>query len=184
VTASTRVLDLGGTPYFWQLAAGLNLPVPEVTVVNLLPPPGALPPRLHWVQADATRVPFADASFDVAFSNSVIEHLHNREAQAGFASEVRRVAPHRFVQTPSVRFPVEQHLWGLGVHWAPLAWRPHLMRWTTLAGLTARFDLPKCRAFSRELVLLDRSRLSALFPGDRIVVERLLGLEKSLIAVA
>ncbi|MCC7155912.1 MAG: class I SAM-dependent methyltransferase [Bryobacterales bacterium] len=183
IDASTRILDLGGTPYFWQLAGEIGLPAPAVTVLNLVPPAEPPPPGIRWVIGDAIKLPFQDSSFDVVFCNSLIEHLYTREAQQQLAGEIRRVASRYFVQTPSRYFPVEQHLMGLGVHWAPRSMRPALMRWTTLAGLTAKFDMQHCRDFSRELKLLGRRDLLALFPGSRIVVERFCGWEKSLIAV-
>lgn len=183
VTASTRILDLGGTPYFWRLAPEIGLAAPHVTIINIVPPAGLLPAAIRWVVADATRLPFADQSFDIVFCNSVIEHLYTSEAQLRLAEEIRRTAPRYFVQTPSRYFPVEQHLMGFGVHWAPRRWQPLLMRWTTLAGLTAKFDLALCREFSRELALLDRAQLASLFPGARLITERFCGLEKSLIAV-
>jgi predicted SAM-dependent methyltransferase len=183
VTEATRIVDLGGTPYFWNLAAGLGLPPAQVTIVNLFGPPPSLPAGVRWVTADATRLPFRDNAFDIVFCNSLIEHLHNSEAQQRLASEIRRVAGCYFVQTPSRRFPFEQHLWAVGVHWAPRRWQPALMRWTSLAGLTARFDRQKCEAFSQELCLLNAAELAALFPEASLRVEHFLGLEKSLLAL-
>ena len=183
VNGSSRILDLGGTPFFWRLAREIGLPAPRVTIVNLLSATEPLPAGIDWVVADGTELPFRNGAFDIVFCNSLIEHLYTTAAQRKLASEIMRVAPRYFVQTPSRRFPVEQHLMGLGVHWAPQSVRPALMRWTTLAGLTAKFDINRCREFSRELRLLDRDQLSALFPPARIVVERFWGWEKSLIAI-
>ena len=60
------------------------------------------------LEADGTQLPFGDGEFDVAFSNSVIEHVPP-ELQAKFASEVGRVADRYFVQTPNRYFPIEPH---------------------------------------------------------------------------
>src|SRR5438477_6967224 len=49
------------------------------------------------VQGDGTALVYTDRSFDVAFSNSVIEHIPHGQ-QAAFAAEVRRVATSYFVQ--------------------------------------------------------------------------------------
>lgn len=183
IESSTRVLDLGGTPYFWELAPKIGLPRPRVTILNLVAPGAVMPDGIECVIGDALQLPFRSMSFDVVFCNSVIEHLYSGENQRRLAAGIRRVARRYFVQTPSRVFPVEQHLMGIGVHWAPEPWQPALMRWTTLAGLTAKFDLDRCREFSRELKLLDRKQLAALFPDARIVVERFCGWEKSLIAL-
>lgn len=49
ITAQSRVLDIGGTPYFWHLAAELGLPLPKVTLLNLARQ--ASPPRLSPMPA-------------------------------------------------------------------------------------------------------------------------------------
>ena len=94
VTNETRVVDIGGTAFNWSL-----LPIkPRVTVVNVLPPPSDLPDYIvAWIQADARTLPFPDDAFDIAFSNSVIEHVGDWESQVAFAKEVHRVAPRHWV---------------------------------------------------------------------------------------
>lgn len=51
---------------------------------------------------------FDDRSFDVVFSNSVIEHVP-QERRAELAATVLRLAPSWWVQTPSKYFPIEAH---------------------------------------------------------------------------
>ena len=179
ITSSTRVLDVGGMPYFWQLARELQLPAPRVTIANLLPSPGGMP----WVQADGRVLPFADDSFDVVFCNSVIEHVGGPEHQRALAREITRVAPRYFVQTPSRRFPVEQHLVTFGLHWLPKQQQKRWMRPLSLAGTEGRLPQDVLERFLDDLNLLNRAELAALFPDAEIRVERWLGLEKSLLAV-
>src|SRR3954471_2511050 len=69
----TTILDVGGTDSIWQSAPVL----PRVTLVNLQPPARELD-AFTYVTTDATTLPFEDRSFDVCFSNSVIEHLGTR----------------------------------------------------------------------------------------------------------
>ena len=91
-----RVLDLGGTPTIWE---HVSVPL-EIMLLNL---PGAISlgmsaslqsPRLrhhtfHAVEGDACNViQFSDHSFDLVFSNSVIEHVGPPPMQAKFAHEV------------------------------------------------------------------------------------------------
>ncbi len=45
-------------------------------------------------------LPFKDKSYDIVFSNSVIEHVGNLEKQKQFADEVQRVGKSYFIQTP------------------------------------------------------------------------------------
>ena len=119
ITAATRVLDIGGTPECWQLLAIR----PRVTLLNTPRAKGELGGAESWVAGDGRALPFRDAAFDVVFSNSVIEHVGDRESQRRFAREVVRVGRSYWVQTPNRWFPVEQHLLTPVVHWLPRPWQ-------------------------------------------------------------
>ena len=60
--------------------------------------------------------------FDLAYANSVIEHVAPLR-RASFAAELRRVARGWYVQTPARSFPVEPHSLLPGAHWLPVALR-------------------------------------------------------------
>ena len=78
---------------------------------------------------DATNLSeLPDGSFDVVFSNSVIEHLETFERQAAMAAEVRRLAPIYWVQTPNFWFPVEPHFLTPAWHWLPMGLRVAMLR--------------------------------------------------------
>jgi len=183
ITQDTRVLDLGGTLYWWKLAEELGLPIPQVTIVNLSPPPAGLIPRVRWLRADARALPFKAGSFDVAFSNSLIEHLHTLDGQARFAAEVRRVAARWWVQTVDFRFPVEPHYIAPIIHWLPLRVRRRVIRWCTPWGWIEQPTPERCDEVAREIRIMHLPELRRLFPGSRIVVERFLALPKSIIAI-
>jgi hypothetical protein len=51
----------------------------------------------------------ADKSFDLVFSNSVIEHLFSIQNQQKMANEVKRVGKNYYIQTPNKFFPIEPH---------------------------------------------------------------------------
>jgi SAM-dependent methyltransferase len=112
VTPETRIVDIGcGGHGLIALAPQLN--VVGVDLVDRPEYPGTL------VRADATdRLPFEDDEFDLAYSNSVIEHIAP-ERRARFASELRRVARGWYVQTPAVGFPIEPHSLLPFPHWLP-----------------------------------------------------------------
>jgi len=179
IGSETRVVDIGGMPYFWQLASQLGLPAPRVTIVNLLPPSGELPSNVAWIRGDGRALPFRDMAFDAAFCNSVIEHVAEQPAMA---REIARVAARYFVQTPSRRFPIEQHLVTVGLHWLPVRQQKRWMRFS-LARINGRLPLAVMERFLDDLHLLDRRGLAALFPDAEIRVERFLGMEKSLLAI-
>ncbi len=180
-SASTRVLDVGGTAYNWQLLGSSA----RVTLLNLEMPEAAdaLPPRLVAVVGDATRLEFEDGSFDVGFSNSVVEHLGSWERQSAFAAEIRRVARGLWVQTPARSFPAEPHLLGLFVHYLPLRWQRRLVRHFTLWGWISRPTQERVDQFLRETRLLNYAEMRQLFPDCVIRRERFLGLTKAYIVV-
>ena len=182
-TVQTRILDIGGNTYFWELAKDLGLPSPQVTVVNLYPAPDSLPANITWVVADGTNLPFRDRAFDIAFSNSVIEHLGNRASQRKMAQEIERVADRYFVQTPNKWFPLEPHYITPFIHWAPPALRVRLARNFTVWGLITRPTADACRNMVNEIQLLGPDEMRELFPKAHIVVEHFCGLPKSILAL-
>jgi methyltransferase family protein len=185
--ADTLVLDIGGTPYNWSFVKNR----PRVVLLNNSydrltsgrPDPAHREPGVWWVLADARRLPFRTDSFDVAFSNSVIEHVGARGGQKSFADECRRVGRRYFVQTPNRRFPLETHLLTPFVHWLPRSLELRLLRNFTVWGVLTRPSPDRCRDFMDDVWLLDRHQMAQLFPDGRINGDRLLGVGKALIAV-
>lgn len=121
IDSSTKIVDIG--------CGGLGLiglgPGLDITGVDLYERP-EYPGTL--VCADATeRLPFQDDEFDLAYSNSVIEHIPP-ERHKEFASEVRRVARGWWVQTPAMSFPIEPHSLLPGAHWLPRSLRRRYWR--------------------------------------------------------
>ncbi|MGH3072772.1 MAG: methyltransferase domain-containing protein [Gaiellaceae bacterium] len=76
-------------------------------------------PQARYVRGDALELPFEDGSFDVVFSNAVIEHVGGEDEQRRFVAEALRVAPRVFVTTPNRWFPIEVHTRLPLVHWLP-----------------------------------------------------------------
>jgi len=175
---STTVLDVGGLPAFWSDGR----PEADITLLNLHPPQ-VLPEAFHFIAGDATNLPFEDDSFDLVFSNSVIEHLGTPEKQAQMARELRRVGRALWVQTPSRDFPIEPHYLTPIVHWMPRTVRKKLLRNFSLWGWITRPSNEQVEAIVDEIRLLDHGEMVTLFPDCEIRRERFMGLTKSLIAV-
>lgn len=116
ITPATRIVDIGcGGLGLIGLAPHLN--IVGVDLQDRPEYPGTL------VRADASDgLPFSDNEFDLAYSNSVIEHVppHRR---APFARELRRVARGWYVQTPAISFPIEPHSLLPFAHWLPTGLR-------------------------------------------------------------
>jgi SAM-dependent methyltransferase len=74
-------------------------------------------PGKHFVCYSGGRFPFEARTFDWTFSNAVIEHVGNREAQLLFVNELMRVADNAFFTTPNRYFPIESHTHVAFLHW-------------------------------------------------------------------
>jgi hypothetical protein len=175
VDSRTRILDIGGDPFNWSL---LSEAEPRIVYANVYTRPG----RQDWIIGDGRRLPFPSGSFDIAYSNSVIEHLGDLGNQEAFARECQRVGVRYYVQTPNRRFFVEPHLITPFIHWLPRRWQCRLLRNFTVWGLVTRPDRQACKQLLDEVHLLDEQDMRRLFPEAQIWRERFLGFTKSLIA--
>lgn len=183
ISERTRILDVGGSPEIWSFSK-LK---PELTILNM---PSALAPHsqhANLVGADGRMLPFSDGAFDIVFSNSVIEHVGNREDQQLFAREVARVGKNYWIQTPNRRFPFEQHMMLPVIHFLPKRWQEAVVNrftgWEHIVRPTADERRNYVHHFLHELNLLDDADMKALFPDANVMKERFLGFPKSLIAV-
>lgn len=169
------LLDVGGVARDWF---GRGEVVGEVHALNLVAseltevPSGS--PLIRCLAGDGRRLDFADQSYEVVYSNSVIEHVGGLEDQAAFAREIRRVGKKIWVQTPAFECPVEPHYLGLFVHWLPQSWQWPLIRWTTFIGLSGAATTEGLRNIMKTTRLLRKKEFASLFPDCEIWVERLL----------
>lgn len=176
------VLDVGGTPAIWDLC-----PVrPRLVILNQPRAREPVPPGVLYVDGDGTSLPFPDRSFDLVFSNSVIEHLGSPGAMDSFAHEVRRTGRRYFVQTPDAASPVEPHLYTPFLHWLPRSWQravaPRFSLWSLLTRAKPDEREFYLHHYLEQIHLLHAHHLQRLFPEARILRERFLGFPKSLIA--
>jgi hypothetical protein len=178
VGRETTVLDIGGREFNWSLMPF----TPRVTILNLSIQ-GGRSSDFEWVIGDARRLPFPDRSFDIVYSNSVIEHLGSFEDQRLFAAECRRVGRSYFVQTPNRNFPIEPHLLTPFIHWLSPAWRSRLLRNFTVWGWITRPDADARAWYLRTTRMLKRAEFRSLFPDAEIEQEHFLGLTKCFVAM-
>jgi len=179
----TQVLDIGGTPHTWNSESDTSQsggrPEFPVTLINIRSIGPMNHHRFTFLQGDATRLPFADNTFDIAFSNSVIEHVGNWEQQQAFAREARRVARSLWIQTPARSFPIEAHLLAPYIQYLPKRVQHRLAPWTPRGLLQPEV----IHEIVDEVRLLSYREFRHLFPDCRILRERLFGLTKSYVAV-
>jgi methyltransferase family protein len=178
VERQTTVLDIGGREFNWTLMPF----TPHVTILNLSMQ-GKRSGKFEWVIGDARKLSFPDNTFEIVYSNSVIEHLGNFDDQRRFAAECRRVGRSYFVQTPNRNFPIEPHLLTPFVHWLPKGWQARLLRNFTLWGWITRPDAAARARFLNTTRMLTRAEFQSLFPDAEIRREHFFGLTKCFIAI-
>lgn len=77
-------------------------------------------PGLKFMQGDAKKLPFADASLDVVFSSAVLEHMGSLANQKQMISECFRVAKKGvFLTTPNRWHPIDVYTFLPLLHWLP-----------------------------------------------------------------
>ncbi len=182
-----RVIDVGGSDSYWRIIPSDFLERNDVSIVVVNLPGTCMPVdhgRFEFVQGDGCNLEMVDdLSFDIAHSNSVIEHVGEWERMVDLASEISRVAQRYFVQTPNYWFPVEPHFMTPFFHWLPRWQRIWLVRHFSLGQWPRRSTKDDAIAAVDSARLLSRRKLRILFGDAEIVSERFLGLPKSLVAI-
>jgi Methyltransferase domain len=178
--ARHRILDVGGYADFW-VGSGVSS---DITLLNIHPVLGdGLPSNMHTMLGDGTALTYADKSFSIVFSNSVIEHLGSFENQQRFARECIRVGHGLWIQTPCKSFPIEPHFLTPFIHFFPKAWQRRMLRNFSIWGWVTKPSDIQIEAMLAEIRLLTLAEMERLFPDCEIKKEKILGLTKSFIVV-
>jgi len=178
-----EILDIGGTQQFWDLMLGDDSADIRVTLLNIEHQPVSSP-RFVSAVGDARSMPeFDTGSFDVVFSNSVIEHVGSYANQRRMADEIRRVGRRYFVQTPNKRFPLEPHFLVPWFQYLPIKVRAWLINNFDVGWYRRIPDVTAARDEVESIQLLTRKKFIGLFPEGRIHEEKLATLTKSFVAI-
>lgn len=182
------VLDVGGRPFMWDLLKEFYDVAPKQLVILNTPSEHLLPESENYTVkiADGCNLPYENDSFDLVFSNSVIEHVGKKEEMTQFSRECDRVGKNIYIQTPNRWFPVDAHLGVAFIHWLP---RPLYKK---LCFLSLRYPFTinnpsEKKNFDLEFEttrLLTRGQLKRLFPDNRILPEKFLFFVKSFVVVS
>ena len=177
------ILDIGGTTEFWEHRGWADRPDVRITLVNLFQDQQRhenIVPRV----GDATDLSeFDDGEFGLVFSNSVIEHLFTLRQQEAMASEVRRLAPAHWIQTPNFWFPMEPHFLVPGWQYLPERLRVEILARRSVGQAGHTPDRAKAEEIIREVRLMRRVELERMFPDSNLYGERFGGLVKSWVAI-
>lgn len=183
LTRPLRVVDVGGTIEYWEQRGWSNRNDLDVTVVNL-DRQNSRYSNITSITGDARNLScIADQSFDIAFSNSVIEHVGPFDQKSKMAREIHRIARAHWVQTPNYWFPIEPHFLFPGWQWLPEALRVAMLRRRGFGWNGRCPDADKALAVVRDAQLLTYRDLRKLFPASMIIAERFVGLAKSWIVI-
>lgn len=126
-------------------------------------------PGVNAVVFDGCELPFADKSFDIVYSNAVLEHLPAWDLVERFAAEVQRVGKGWFITTPNFWYPIEPHYHLPFAQFLPEGTQQRLVR---SLGKTPYVHLR----------LLTRRELRRLFPRGRVMGSRVTLYPETLIA--
>ncbi len=179
-----RLLDVGGYPASWVTHEPVVGSIDSLNIHEVSWNPDRAPEHhIRVLIGNGCDLQMSDRSYDIAFSNSVIEHVGSWENQVAFASEIRRVGRALWIQTPARGCPVEPHYLALFVHWLPKGIQKKIMRYGTLWGWIARPSRKEIDEMVETTRLISKKEMKVLFPDCQIHTERLLGiLPKSYVA--
>jgi hypothetical protein len=176
-----HILDVGGRESYWRMMeldlddqvfiTSLNLTQGDVTM-----------PNMSSISGDARQMNVGNSSYDIVFSNSVIEHVGTYKDQLQMASEVCRVGKRYFIQTPNKYLPLEPHFLFPFFQFLPLKTKVLLLRHFKLGWFEKTPDEVKTREIVESVRLLTKRKFISLFPEANIYEEKVFGLTKSFIA--
>jgi len=176
-----KLLDLGGTQNYWESMGLTETNEIRISLVNLQSEKTTYSNFISLV-GDATDLSeISDKSFDVVFSNSVIEHVGDFGAQSRMAREVARIGKRYFIQTPNYWFPMEPHFLVPGFQWFPIALRIWFIRHFNLGWHQRTKDFKRARDLINHTRLLTKREFRSLFPKAKLYEEKIFGLTKSFI---
>ena len=174
-SGETKILDVGGDFSTWELVGDLNCPVTLLNIYDINSNSAQeRAPRFSTVVSDGCNLPYKDASYDLVFSNSVIEHVGTWENQVKFAVEALRVGKAIWIQTPARSFFMEPHLITPFIHFLPRAVQRILLRNFTVWGWLVRPTKDEVEGFLDEVRLLTMAEMETLFPHCTIKKEKFL----------
>lgn len=178
-----KILDIGGTLNFWDMMEYDDEEGVEIWLLNVTSKP-VISPMFKSITGDARDLSrFKDNSFDIVFSNSVIEHVGDVNDQKRMAEEVKRVGKSYYVQTPNRFFPIEPHFLFPFFQFLPLSLRYYLITHFPVARGKRIRDRQKAVNWVNSIKLLTKKQLKEIFPEGEIIKEKLFGLTKSFILI-
>ena len=179
IKKSDSILDVGGTEFTW-IGTGFE---ENVTLLNLFFNDDDKNANFRYVIGDGCNMEmFSNKSFNIIYSNSVIEHV-GKGKQKEFAKEIIRVGKKYWVQTPYKHFPIEPHFVFPFFQYFPSSMQKLIaINWPYSyyrIGNTERKDILNELS---QIYLLNKKELKNLFSNSKVFEEKFMGVNKSIIA--
>lgn len=181
---NVNIIDVGGTKTYWNIIPYnfLKNHNVNITIVNL--PDDAGNPQnddiFSFEEGDGCNLSnFNDKSFQLAHSNSVIEHVGDWNKIVSFAQEIKRVAEKYYMQTPNYWFPIEPHFVTPIYHWLPKSLKIKLLQNFNIGKTRKVENYTQAKRKVESYNLLSRKKLERLFPDDLILKEKFFFFVKS-----
>jgi SAM-dependent methyltransferase len=137
-------------------------------------------PEIEAVVCDACELPWPDKSFDIVYSNAVIEHLGSFERQKKMAAEIMRVGKRWFVTTPNRWFPFEFHMRLPFVTWLPGNGYLRIGNIVSYNHVQGKYTIGSKH---KNLRLMSSRELQECFPDSKIIKQRVTFMAETLIAI-
>jgi SAM-dependent methyltransferase len=135
-------------------------------------------PEVTIVTYDGNCFPFTDKTFDIGWSNAVIEHVGNREKQVLFVKEMLRTCHLVFFTTPNKFFPFDLHTQLPIVHWLPKKLFDrilHFIGWEWATGdymnlLSKKQIISICKEAEAKNIIIKRNRFIGFTMDFSIII--------------
>jgi len=182
---TASLLDVGGDPGTWTNQEPVVGRIDTLNVHEVAFNEEDFP--LHSIRilvGNGCQLTFTNQSYDIAYSNSVIEHVGTWQDQIQFAQELCRVGRSVWCQTPAFECPIEPHYLTPFVHWLPRSLQRKILRHFTVWGWMTCPSIAEIEEMVETTRLISRKEMNILFPDCEIHTEYLLPfLPKSYIAI-
>ena len=181
------IIDVGGRKEYWSivpesflLAHRVSITITNIEESSVRKPGDGI---FNFEFGDGRQLKYGNGSFDVAHSNSVVEHVGRWEDMVNFSKEVSRVGCAYFVQTPNFWCPFEPHFGMLYFQCLPTPWKIALLMKKERGFFPRMPTVDAAKRAIEHCELLDERMIKALFADAEIRKERFAGMVKSFVAI-
>jgi len=180
-----KIVDLGGSEDYWINIFGIKFLKKinaKITIINIDNLKIKKTEIFDFLKQDACNSTFDDSYFDLAFSNSVIEHVGNFKKQILFAKEHLRLAKFYYCQTPNKSFFMDPHTFVPYFFYLNKNIQIFLLKNFSLGNYQKAKNNKEAKKIIKETQMLSFNDFKYLFAEKEITIEKFLFMNKSFIA--